>query len=211
MTAPELRDRVVELLLDTLDPAERADVEAALSVHPDAKRLRAEARALLAAMADELPAERPRQAARTRLMAAAAPRPRLAGLLSPLSRFLDLDEAAAGRVLALVDDAAVWVAAPLPGVALCDLDLQPGPAPSGARVGLVRLAPGVAFPHHTHFGDEQTLVLQGALRDDTGRVLRRGETLHQGPGTAHTFTALPGPDLVFAVILHGGISLPDFE
>ncbi len=142
-------------------------------------------------------------------MTAAAPRPRGAALRPKLAAFLDLGEAAAAGVLALLDDAAAWVATPLAGVSLCDL--EGGPAVAGARVGLVRVAPGVRFPHHSHFGEERTLVLQGAWRDDAGRVLRRGETLNLGPDTAHDFTALDGPDLVFVVVLTGGISLPDFE
>ncbi len=37
------------------------------------------------------------------------------------------------------------------------------------EVSLLRLKPGMAMPHHTHAGDELTLVLQGAFADETGR------------------------------------------
>jgi putative transcriptional regulator len=204
-----LEDRAVALALDTLSPAERAEVEALLAAHPDGARLRREAAEIAAGLGLALPPLPPRSAARTRLLADAAPRPRAPGLVAPLAGFLDVGAAAARRALAVLDDPAAWIAAPLAGVALCDLD--GGPRVADARVGLVRVAPGVTFPHHDHFGDEFTLVLQGGWRDDRGQILRRGETLHLGPGTAHAFTALSGPDLVFAVVLRGGISLPGFE
>ncbi len=209
MSDYDLRDQAVALALDLLTPGGRVRVEAPLDARPDADALRAEAEAIAASLGLGLPGITPRAAARTRLLADAAPRPRSPGLVTALAALLDVGAAGARQVLGIFDDAATWVAAPLAGVALCDL--EGGPAVADARVGLVRVAAGVSFPHHSHFGHEETLILQGGWRDETGALLRRGERLHLGPGTAHAFTALPGPDLVFAVVLRGGISLPGFE
>jgi len=44
----------------------------------------------------------------------------------------------------------------------------------GESVSLLRVRPGRAMPHHTHEGDEATLILSGAMEDD-GAVFRRGD------------------------------------
>jgi putative transcriptional regulator len=47
------------------------------------------------------------------------------------------------------------------------------PADQGARVFLLKAAPGTKMPHHTHTGAELTLVLSGAFAHEGG---------HYGPG-----------------------------
>lgn len=209
LTTEALRALLPEFALGTLSEDEVAAVEAHLAAHPeDWARVDAATEAL-ASLVETLPPVAPRHAARTRLLKAAEARPRAEGLVDRVARFLDLGAQAARQVLTLLDDAAAWVAAPLPGVWLCDL--EGGPATAGARVGYVRLSPGVTFPHHEHFGHEATLIVQGGWRDDAGGLARRGDVIDLGPGSHHDFTALDGPDLIFLVVLRGGISLPGFE
>ena len=209
MMTDELEAYLPEFVLGTLPPSEQAAVLAFLESHPEAWALVEAAEAALAELGLSLPPVKPRAAARTRLLSAAEPRVRMETLVARVAQFLDLGLDAARRVLKLMDDAAAWVATPLPGISLCDL--EGGPALATARVGLVRLVPGVTFPHHTHYGDEDTLVLQGAWRDSSGEIRQRGETEHLGPDTSHDLVALDGPDLIYLVALRGGISLPDLE
>lgn len=209
MTLEELKICLPEYVLGTLPPDEMAAVLDYLDRHPEAMPLVEAAEADLAELALSLAPVKPRPAARTRLLAAAEPRSRMEGLVERVAAFLDLGFEAARRVLKLIDDTAAWVSTPLPGITLCDL--EGGPAVAGARVGLVRILPGLTFPEHTHYGDEHVMVLQGAWRDDSGRIRGRGESEHLGPDTTHEFTALEGPDLIYLVVLYRGISLPDFE
>jgi len=54
------------------------------------------------------------------------------------------------------------------GMEWLDLDFND----RGARARLVRCNPGFTLPHHVHKGPEITLVLDGALEDETGRYVR---------------------------------------
>lgn len=55
------------------------------------------------------------------------------------------------------------------GVRQLDLALE---GKGAAR--LLRISPGVSVPHHTHEGNELTLILRGSYTDETGRF-RRGD------------------------------------
>ena len=88
------------------------------------------------------------------------------------------------------------------GIWLRHLNL--GPRFSQAVVGLVRVEPGVAFPHHVHLGIEHVLVLQGGLRDISGAVSLPGDLVIMPAESGHTFEALPGDELRYlAVVQHG--------
>jgi anti-sigma factor ChrR (cupin superfamily) len=83
-----------------------------------------------------------------------------------------------------------------------------------ANCGFVKVPAGEPFPEHRHLGEEQVLVLQGGFVDSEGRVCHRGDEAVKPLGSAHGFTALPGADLIFLVVIFGGLdfpSLPDFE
>jgi putative transcriptional regulator len=74
----------------------------------------------------------------------------------------------------------------------------------------LRLAPGVVFPRHSHVGEEISLVLDGGLRDSTGREFSRGGELYKPAGSEHDLAALTGPPCITATIAFGGIEfLPD--
>ncbi|GAA0788672.1 ChrR family anti-sigma-E factor [Marinobacterium sediminicola] len=66
------------------------------------------------------------------------------------------------------------------GVRQLDLELD---GPGATR--LLRISPGVSVPHHTHSGNELTLILQGSYSDEMGRFCRGdvadldGEVSHQ--------------------------------
>jgi len=54
----------------------------------------------------------------------------------------------------------------VPGVALHHVPLL---SSNGGKLVLMRIAPGKAMPEHGHGGEELTLVLSGAYRDEIGR------------------------------------------
>lgn len=68
------------------------------------------------------------------------------------------------------------------GYGVKQLDLQLN-GPGAAR--LLRISPGVSVPHHTHAGNELTLILKGSYNDEIGRFCQGdvadldGEVSHQ--------------------------------
>lgn len=55
------------------------------------------------------------------------------------------------------------------GYGVRQLDLELG-GPGATR--LLRISPGVSVPHHTHTGNELTLILRGSYNDEMGRFCR---------------------------------------
>lgn len=66
-----------------------------------------------------------------------------------------------------------------PGVRQVDLHLG---GPGATR--LLRIAPGVSVPHHSHRGNELTLVLRGSYNDELGRF-RAGDVADLDDQVAH--------------------------
>jgi putative transcriptional regulator len=200
-------DALAQHALEALPADEAAALEADLAISSTLRARFAAVADSLVALGDDLPAVTPRPSARDALLAAAAPAPERAGRFADaLGRLIDRGADAARDLLARIHDAAAWEGSPWPGVQL--MHLPGGPATAGADVGFVRVPAGARFPYHRHADTELTLVLQGAKRLDDGRVLGPGEALEMGPGSAHGFTALEGPDLVFAVVLRGELAFP---
>jgi anti-sigma factor ChrR (cupin superfamily) len=64
------------------------------------------------------------------------------------------------------------------------------------------------FPEHEHLGREEVLVVQGSLRDsDEQQVLGPGEETRKQAGTSHRIEVLPGPALVYLVIIREGVRI----
>jgi len=91
----------------------------------------------------------------------------------------------------------------MPGPNVSLVHLLGGPATAGADVGFVRVDAGTTFPPHRHLGEEHVLVLQGSYQDSDGSSARAGDLVHMPAGSAHTFTAGPDTDLIYAVVVHG--------
>jgi putative transcriptional regulator len=89
---------------------------------------------------------------------APAPRPAVPDHLPP-----GLPEPLRGYVAALPDSRWRWLAPRIHRIEL--LPRSPG----GGTVQLLRIAPGVTLPHHSHVGTELTLVLEGSFSDELGR------------------------------------------
>ncbi len=73
----------------------------------------------------------------------------------------------------------------------------------GVDARLFKIRPGAAIPHHDHYGQELTLVLQGGFSDEKG-VYHRGDVCTGQAGEPHTPVGLAGePCICFAVSLGG--------
>jgi len=73
----------------------------------------------------------------------------------------------------------------------------------GVDARLFKIRPGAAIPHHDHYGQELTLVLQGGFSDEKG-VYHRGDVCAGQAGEPHTPIGLAGePCICFAVSLGG--------
>ncbi len=146
---------------------------------------------LLLALA--LPPVTPSPSLRVRLLAAVAPP--LTAHAPALAAIYDRPESELHALLArVVDDADAWTQL-LPGIEHHLIDTRAGPIG-----GLLRITPGVHFPHHLHHGDEHMRVLQGSCVDSNGVLLGPGDELHSSPGTAHALLGHPGAPLVIAYL-----------
>jgi len=93
-----------------------------------------------------------------------------------------------------------WVA---PGVHVRSL-LRP--AGKGARVFLLKAAPGLGLPNHTHTGTELTLVLQGAFSHAAGRF-SPGDLDDADETDEHTPLVEPGQSCICLVAMDGQLKL----
>lgn len=198
-------DVLTDFVLGALSPAELARVEALVAASP---ALQADVRALAELLTADLGAApvAPAPAGRDRLLAALAPRPRLAALVDRVAAFVGLAREAAAALMASIDAPDRFAPSPWPGIGL--FHIEPGPRYAGAEVGFIRMAPGTCFPRHGHVGTEVNLILQGALRLDDGTVLGPGDTYGGDASVVHDFEALPGADLILVAVLQGDLVFP---
>lgn len=74
----------------------------------------------------------------------------------------------------------------LPGVKAIDIPMEN----CRSKVLLIKALPGTKIPTHEHRGRELTLILDGALSDESGHY-QRGDILIRDSGTVHTPVADP--------------------
>lgn len=164
---------------------------------------------VLAALVTTLPPLAPSAGAWERLSAATSGGGRLARFAGQLAALIDVSVDKAKELLDRVTDLSSWERDLVPG--LDALWVEGGPAVASCIRGFARLRAGAPFPVHHHLGDETTLVLEGAMIESGGRVVRPGETLTmRGDDHAHAYHAAPGgTDLLFFVVVREGIAFED--
>ncbi len=194
-----------EYALDLLAPDRRAEIDAALAGDPALRQRLDELRHVLDAVPDTLEPVAPPAGGRARLLAAAPPKPRLAGWAERVAGFLEITAAKARELLASIADEARWEASPWTGVTLLHIEL-PGQY-AQADVGFVQVDPGQAFPFHEHLGEERVLVLQGGFTSG-GRFFGPGDEDQHAAGSRHDYVAAGGPDLIYLVVLYEGLEFP---
>ena len=126
-------------------------------------------------------------------------------LVARASQLLDLSVARVRELFAGIEQSENWVPSPWEGLSLFHID--PGPRRASALAGFVRLAPGTTFPEHRHLGPEEMLVLQGSLTTSDGLAFRAGGEFASQQGHVHSFTARPGPDLIYLGVTENGLEI----
>ena len=199
------------LALDDLSPEQREGVERSLRTDPELARLWSQANEALGRFAEGLTAVAPPPAVWQRLQDSLDSDPQrpldtvAAPLTARIAHLLDLTVEQTRALLSQLPQPWRWVAALGPGIEL--FHLTPGPSLSGAACGFVRVPAGAPFPEHRHLGDELVLVLQGAFATETGELISAGREHRMPAGSAHSFTARPGPALVYLAVVREGIEI----
>jgi anti-sigma factor ChrR (cupin superfamily) len=189
MTPHDLDALLVDYVLGTLDKEERKRVDAQVARDP----------ALAASLSDMQEALSAVALAQSPLATPSSGRARLADALrseetpkflhtEQVARFFDLAEVDARAVLYKAAIAASWWS-PAPGMYF--MALAPGPRYAKSEARLLRFDGGATCPMHKHAGEELSIVFEGAIQLEDGRVLRAGEDLAMPDGTRHTFSVLP--------------------
>jgi anti-sigma factor ChrR (cupin superfamily) len=88
---------------------------------------------------------------------------------------------------------------PMPGIRMTTLFEDPA---RQLRKVLVWAKPGARYPSHRHLGDEEILVLQGALGDSRG-VYRAGDICRSRTGSVHAESVVGDEDCFCFVVYHG--------
>ena len=141
---------------------------------------------------------------------ASTERGRLARFAAPVAKLLDVDDARAEALLDAIDDPASWSPNPLPGVTL--YHFEGGEKVADCITGFTRIERGGAFPAHEHLGTEYVFVVQGRMRDAvSGEIFKPGDLSIMEPGTEHHLEVLPGPELIYLVVIFEGISVMGIE
>jgi anti-sigma factor ChrR (cupin superfamily) len=99
-----------------------------------------------------------------------------------------------------VDPALYTWEEPVPGIRMTTLFEDPA---RGLRKVLVWARPGAHYPSHRHLGDEEILVLQGALADGRA-VYRAGDICRSRTGSVHSEQVVGDEDCFCFVVYHGG-------
>lgn len=191
-----VRDDVALAALGLASAAEATAVDADPAAAAAATSLAVAA----AALAELLPPVAPGTHVRARLLAAVGGGP-LERFAARFAAMYDLAIERAREVLGWVDDPRPWKQ-PFPGMQFAIF--RGGPAHAGADCGLLRVAPGAAFPWHGHTSEETSLFLAGAGRDHTGTLYVAGDELALPAGSAHEFRTVSDEPLIVAV-RHRGV------
>jgi len=80
------------------------------------------------------------------------------------------------------------------------------PADHGARVFMLKAAPGTSLPHHTHTGTELTLILKGAYAHEGGRF-GAGDFEEADGSVDHQPVVEPGDECICLVAMEGQLRL----
>lgn len=194
---------LVEHVLDTLSPEERAAADAHLAGCPRCAAELARTAELLADLALDAAPIAPPPSLRGRILDDARGTNRFLDFLDRVAEFLDVPLDRARAYLARVDDPASWQPLPIPGYSFFPVEY--GPRLGTSQVGFLRIEPGARFPYHRHTGDEEVMILQGGIIDDqSGREWHPGEIQPMAKGTAHSYVGAPGAPCICIGRVLGG-------
>jgi quercetin dioxygenase-like cupin family protein len=89
---------------------------------------------------------------------------------------------------------------PSPGVRVAVVKVD---ASRSVCASLIWASPGARYPLHRHLGDETTLILQGACRDEHGSYAA-GDVARMRAGSTHRVEFLPGEDCIGYLVSYQG-------
>ncbi len=195
----DMETLLAQYALGILPPPERAAVERYLASSGEGTAQLYELHEAVSSMAAVAPGQgRPASASRMALLELGRGAARFLPFVDRVATLFDVSDDDASDALALIDRASVWQ--PLrPGVRY--VDVPAGPGVGERHAGLVRMGPGVVFPHHTHQGDESFLILQGQARDSQGMWMQPGDEITNRDGTGHSVTVVGDQELIYAIVL----------
>jgi quercetin dioxygenase-like cupin family protein len=141
---------------------------------------------------------RPNDAMRQRLVQRAGGVDRFLPFLDRASELFDLPERETEDHLHSIDRPDDWDDLS-PGVRFRDFD--GGEKLGEAHAGLIRVAAGAVFPHHTHVGSERILVLQGVVEDQHGTRWRAGDIIDSPDGSGHEMRTIGDKEVIYAAVV----------
>lgn len=195
-------DYLPDYVMGLLEAAPRQSVEEHLSECPRCSARASELGGALMPSPYEERSTPPPVGTRPKLrLVAAEPHGRFHDYAERVAALFDLRRHRAVALLELIDDPSCWVPGPAEGIVV--FSVEAGARLNGALTAIVRAVPGARVPFHEHRGDEHTLVLQGGLRESSGREVHCGEAASSAAGSGHWVEALPGDDCIACVIKIG--------
>ena len=79
----------------------------------------------------------------------------------------------------------------------------------GSQIALSRTKPGGKMPHHSHTGDEITVVLEGSFSDESG-IYRRGDFIYRNARHKHTPVVTKDAECICLMVLDAPIQFTGF-
>lgn len=201
-------DLLAEFVLGHLSAADAAGIEAEAARSAPLRATIDELRELLTGVALIVEDASPPAELRERVLSSASKVNRFASFANRVAQLIDVTVDKARQLLAAIDSAVAWEPGLAEGMSLYHLDA--GPAAANAVVGFVKLKAGVAFPTHTHIGQETVLILQGRCTDEDGTVSGPGDEVVKAGGTTHFFTTHgDAPDFIYLAVVFEGVQIGD--
>ena len=153
--------------------------------------------------------EKPPASLRDRLFGGLRTEGRWHRFADDVGKLLDVTVDRAKQLLDGIDDPKSWNPGLLPGMEL--YHLEGDDAVPNAITGFIRFPGGTPVPDHRHLGDEIMLILAGRYIDSAGNEWGPGDIARMPKDSEHNFQILPGPDLLYLVIVHEGLVLAGVE
>lgn len=201
MSTHDMKELLPLYALGILEPDEAAQVEAAVARDP---QLAVELAAYRDTAALLTTPAQPDPSVMARLMASVG-ESRFERFSARLAKLYDVTVDRARELLGLLERKASWDNA-MPGLGLVHFD--GGPAYAAADCGFIRLAPGTSFPHHTHMGEEVSLILAGEIQDkQTGAIYRPGDEVVKPVDSDHDVVCIGTEDAIYAARAMNGIAI----
>ena len=198
----DIRELLPLYALGILDDSEATQVEAAIARDP-ALAIELAAYQDTASGLIDLNAT-PDSEVKVRLMASIG-ESRFEKFSARLAKLYDVTVDRARELLGLMERKASWELA-MPGLGLVHFD--GGPAYAAADCGFVRLAPGTSFPHHSHMGEEVSLILAGEIQDkQSGVIYRAGDEVVKPVDSEHDVVSIGHEDAIYAARAMNGIAI----